>query len=98
MPADTTRFSHQHDPVRIANGHITLFDNGNLRLKDTTINAKDTIVNHPFTRALEYDLDEVNHKATVVWQFDNLPYCAAAGNVQRLDNGNSMIGLGIVVQ
>jgi hypothetical protein len=97
-PGDTTKFSHQHDPERIANGDITLFDNGNLRLKDTTIAGKDTVVNHPFTRALEYSLDEVNHKATVIWQYDSIPFCAAAGNVQRLANGNSMIGLGIVVQ
>ena len=33
-----------------------------------------------------------------LWEYDSIPYCAAAGNVQRLDNGNTMIGLGITVQ
>jgi hypothetical protein len=90
---DTLKFSHQHDPERIPGGNITLFDNGNLHTK--VINGIDSTV--PSTRAIEYTLDEVKHTATTVWQFNNLPYCQAAGNVQRFDKtGNTLIGLGIV--
>ena len=89
---DTLQFSHQHDPARLPNGHITLWDNGNLHTQK--INGKDSTV--PSSRAIEYILDEVNHKATTFWQFGNVPYSAAAGNVQRLANGNTVIGFGIV--
>jgi hypothetical protein len=89
---DTLHFSHQHDPSRIANGHITLWDNGNLHT--LKINGMDSIVSS--SRAVEYILDEIGHKATLVWEYKNVPYSTAAGNVQRLDNGNTMIGLGIV--
>ncbi len=93
-PSDTLQFSHQHDPVRILNGHITLFDNGNLHTKIIA----DTVATVPSTRAIEYDLDEIQHTAKVVWQYDSLPFCAAAGNTQRLPNGNTMIGLGIITE
>jgi hypothetical protein len=92
---DTLKFCHQHNPTRIANGHVTLWDNGNFRFVDTIINGKDTLVNRPFTRAVEFDLDENLHTATAVWQYRNLPFSAAGGNVQRLSNGNTFIGLGI---
>ncbi len=91
---DTLKFSHQHDPERIANGNITLFDNGNLHTKIIA----DTVATVPSTRAIEYALDEVNHTATAVWQYNNLPYSPAAGNVQRFDDGNTLIGLGIITQ
>ena len=53
---DSIHFSHQHGARRIANGHITLFDNGNENHTgyrseidtiptDTTINGVDTTVN-----------------------------------------------------
>lgn len=93
---DTLKFSHQHDPARIFNGNITMWDNGNLRPKDTVINGKDTVVNRPFSRAIEYQLDEINHKAKTIWEYRNVPYSAAAGNVQTLSNGNRFIGTGIV--
>jgi hypothetical protein len=91
---DTLQFSHQHDPARIKNGNITMWDNGNLHTKK--INGIDSTV--PSSRAIEYNLDEVNHKATTIWQYTDVPYSQAAGNVQRFDNGNTLIGLGIVTQ
>jgi hypothetical protein len=98
-PGDTLKFSHQHDPEILSNTgvffeNITLFDNGNLHTKIVA----DTIATVPSTRAIEYQIDQLNHIASVVWQYDSLPFCAAAGNVQRLDNNNSLIGLGITVQ
>jgi hypothetical protein len=81
---DTIGFSHQHHIRRIANGDITMFDNGNLH-------------NPPFSRAVEYKLDEVNKTATLIWQYKNSPvtYTFAMGSVQRLDNGNTLIGWGV---
>ncbi len=80
---DTIPFHYQHDIRRIANGNITMFDNGNFR--------------PPLrSRALEYSLDEENKIATLVWQYTNNPviYGAFMGSVQRLQNGNTLIGWG----
>jgi hypothetical protein len=80
---DPIGFSHQHAIRRIANGHVTLFDNGNFH-------------SPPFSRACEYQLDENARTATLVWQFRNTPdtFGSAMGYVQRLGNGNTLIGWG----
>lgn len=80
---DTVPFHYQHNIRRISNGNITLFDNGNFR-------------SPLYSRALEYQLDEVNKIATLVWQYINSPviYSANRGSVQRLINGNTLIGWG----
>lgn len=80
---DPIRFSYQHDIRMLPNGDITLMDNGNLH-------------SPPFSRAVEYKLDEVNKIATLVWQFRHSPdtYDAFMGNVQRLPDGNTFIGWG----
>ena len=80
---DPIGFSHQHDARRIAPGRITLFDNGNFH-------------SPPYSRAIEYELDEVNKTATLVWQFDHNKevFAFAMGNTQRLPNGNTVIGWG----
>jgi arylsulfotransferase ASST len=83
LVGDTLPFSHQHAIRRIANGHVTLFDNGNFHTPQ-------------FSRAVEYALDETNHTATRVWEFRHTPdvYGPATGYVQRLDNGATLIGWG----
>jgi hypothetical protein len=80
---DTLKFTYQHAIRRIANGDLTLFDNGNWH-------------SPPFSRAVEYSLDEVNKTATVVWEYRHNPdiYGFAMGYVQRLSNGNTLIGWG----
>ncbi|MFZ1321638.1 MAG: aryl-sulfate sulfotransferase [Ignavibacteria bacterium] len=80
---DSIKFSYQHDIRRLENGNVTLFDNGNYH-------------SPPFSRAVEYQLDEVNKTATLVWQYRNTPdnYGYAMGSVQRLKNGNTLIGWG----
>lgn len=80
---DSIGFSYQHDIRRLANGDITLMDNGNMH-------------EPPFSRAVEYKLDEVNKTATLVWQFRHSPdvFDGFMGNVQRLPDGNTMIGWG----
>lgn len=80
---DPDRFSQQHSARRLTNGHLLLYDNGNLHSPSRS-------------RAVEYELDEVDRIATLVWQYRNTPdsYGAAMGSVQRLPNGNTIIGWG----
>ena len=82
---DTLWFSHQHDVRRIANGDITLFDNGNGHEPQ-------------FSRALEYRLNTDSMTATLVWSYapEERYYSQAMGSVQRLPNGNTLIGYGDV--
>jgi hypothetical protein len=81
---DSVGFSHQHDVRRLPNGDISLFDDGNLHWSQLP------------SRALEYKLDEKNLSAQLVWQFKNSPdeFSTAMGSVQRLDDGNTLIGWG----
>ena len=80
---DPIGFSYQHAVRRIANGDITMFDNGDFHAP-------------PFSRAVEYRLDEVNKTATLVWQYRDTPDVEgfAMGYVQRMENGNTLIGWG----
>lgn len=80
---DTMLFTAQHDARRIANGNLTLFDNG---FYNST----------PIARAIEYNLDEENKTATAVWQFQEPNGFSSEfiGNTQRLSNGNTLIDWG----
>jgi hypothetical protein len=80
---DTLGFSHQHFARRLPNGNIILFDNGNYH-------------NPPFSRAIEYKIDEDEKTAHVIWQYRHTPdiYAFAMGSAQRLGNGNTLIGWG----
>ncbi|MEI8133494.1 MAG: aryl-sulfate sulfotransferase [bacterium] len=82
---DTVPISHQHCARRLANGHITIFDNGSYH-----IGAK------PYSRALEYEVDEVKRIATKVWEFRHSPdlHAESMGSMQRLSSGNTLIGWG----
>lgn len=81
---DTIPFSHQHDARRVAPGRITIFDNGNFRN------------GFPYSRVIEYELDEVNKTAKLVWEFNHNKeiFGFAMGNAHRLPNGNTVIGWG----
>ncbi|MFN3307048.1 MAG: aryl-sulfate sulfotransferase, partial [Candidatus Kapaibacteriota bacterium] len=76
-------FSHQHDPRELSNGNILLFDNGNLRPS-------------PFSRTVEYVIDEANRRVTKVWEYraPNNIVSNAMGSCQRLPNGNTLIAWG----
>ena len=80
---DSIGFSHQHNVRRLPNGNITLFDNGNLHSPS-------------FTRICEYQIDEVNKLATLVWEYKNSPetYSNAMGNAERLDNHKTINRMG----
>ncbi len=77
-------FARQHNIVRLPNGNISIFDNGQFHTP-------------PYSRAVEYSIDEVNKVATMVseWRYpDGNIFCATAGNAQQLPNGGWFIGYG----
>ena len=76
-------FNKQHDVRRIANGNITLFDNG-------------TQHSPMLSRAVEYDIDEANKTARLVWEYVHPDSIVAMsmGSVQRLPNNNTLINWG----
>ncbi|MEO6833286.1 MAG: aryl-sulfate sulfotransferase [Chitinophagaceae bacterium] len=80
---DSLPFYGQHDIQRQSNGNVTLFDDGN---HFTPHGA----------RALEYELDEVNKTAKLVWsyQYDPSMYSTAMGNAQRLASANTLVSYG----
>jgi len=82
IAAEDVEFIKQHDSRRAANGNITLFDN---RLGASN-----------YSRVVEYQLDEDNKIATLVWEYRNTPdiHGHIMGNAQRLPNGNTLIGWG----
>ncbi|MBK9729935.1 MAG: aryl-sulfate sulfotransferase [Chitinophagaceae bacterium] len=80
-------WNYQHDIRRIANGNVTLFNN-----------AVDLPVEH--SEAKEYQLDEINKVATLIWHYEHPPigdahvFGTGSGSVQRLENGNTLISWG----
>ncbi len=77
-------FAFQHDISQLENGNITLFDNHGTEEKPAP------------SRALEYQVDEVNRTVTKVWSYTNNPpiFGTYMGNTQRLPDGNTFIGWG----
>ena len=80
--AEHIHFVKQHDARRVPNGNITVFDN---RMGAST-----------YSRAVEYEVDEVNKIATLVWEYRHSPdlFGHVMGNVQRQDDGTTIIGWG----
>jgi hypothetical protein len=77
-------FYLQHCVRQLKNGNLLLFDNGT------------GDVDRP-VRAVEYQIDESQHTATLVWEFRSprrFSHHVVAGSVQRLSNGNTLIGWG----
>jgi len=77
--------SRQHNIRRRQNGNITLFDNGQYH-------------DPPYSRAVEYSLDEVNKVVTLVseWSYPNGNiFCMTAGNAELMSGGGWFIGFGV---
>lgn len=74
-------FSGQHHPTILENGNLLLFDNGNNH-------------NLKVSRAVEYELDQVNKTARLVWSYTDGRFAPTLGSAQRLENGNTLIGWG----
>ncbi len=83
---DPAPFRAQHDVRRIANGNITVYDNGHPELPL-----------HPAT-AKEYQVDENGLTAKLVWSYinDSGAWSLALGNVQRASNGNTIVNYGLM--
>jgi len=83
-------FKVPHDVRRLANGHLTMFDNG----------ADEKDQERTYSRAVEYDLDEENKTATMVWEYRNDPdfLTLTGGDCIRLSNGNTTINWGSAAQ
>ncbi|MBS1634301.1 MAG: aryl-sulfate sulfotransferase [Bacteroidetes bacterium] len=83
---DPSMFQGQHDIRRIANGHITLFDDGSA---GPPVHA---------ARGKEYQLNETSLTATLTWSYTEnaTTYSSAMGSVQRLSNGNTLVDYGIM--
>lgn len=83
---DNLKLLGQHDLRRQPNGHITVFDNGRMG---------GVPIIHP-ARAIEYQLNETNKTATLVWSYSQNPNAASSftGNVQRQANGNTVMSFG----
>ena len=83
----------QHDVHRLANGNLLFFDNGNISGGGVTPNDR------TYSRAVEYQLDEVNLTATLVWEFRHTPDISASctGSLKRFANGNTLIDWGCAV-
>ncbi len=75
--------NQQHDARRLDNGNLSIFDNGMLH-------------NPPVTRIVEYELDETNLTANLIWSYanENNQVTGVTGNAQRLPNGNTLINWG----
>ncbi|MGI4802507.1 MAG: aryl-sulfate sulfotransferase [Janthinobacterium lividum] len=73
--------AQQHTPIELENGHILVFDNGNLRSGSST----------PYSRVLEIDPSN----GSIVWQYTdpvrNAFFSPFMGAAQRLPNGNTHI-------
>ncbi|MCY7408867.1 MAG: aryl-sulfate sulfotransferase, partial [Chitinophagales bacterium] len=80
-------FTYEHCARELENGNIILWDNGDWH-------------SPAHSMAKEYQLDLENKTATLVWSYQpltyqyNKAYWWAMGSVQRLSNGNTMIGGG----
>lgn len=82
-PAQAVKHFTGHCLRRLANGHILLLCNGNAAASRST-------------KIYEYQLDEVNKVATLVWSYTPASpiYTAVTGSAERLPNGNTFIGWG----
>lgn len=80
---DTIGFSGQHSVLRLPNGNIALFDNGN---GHTTW----------FSRGVEYEIDESEMTATLIRECRELPdtYSPIMGNVTSLPGNHLVVGWG----
>jgi hypothetical protein len=81
---DPRQFKQQHDVRQLANGHLTLLDNGSDKAPFHVASVK------------EYQIDEQARMVNLVWNYveDTNDFSDGIGGVQRLLNGNTLIDYG----
>jgi len=79
-------FRMQHDAHKLDNGNMLFYDNAVQKKSGWS------------SRAVEYEFDELNKKAKLVWDFKHTPAISAyaMGSAQRLKNGNTLIDWGLI--
>ena len=82
----TSMFSMPHNFRKLPNGNFTIFDDGDMR-------------NPPYSRALEYSIDQIKKVVNLVWSFDadKKVFSNNSGNTTRLKTGNTVVGYGYSV-
>jgi len=82
-------FVGQHSVHRLTDGNILFFDNGGA-------GGHVDVPVRSYSRAVEYHLDESTRTATLVWEYRRDPdiYAGSGGDVQRFDNGNTLLNWG----
>ncbi len=78
-------FARQHNIRRLPNGNISLFDNGNFHQP-------------PYSRGVEYSIDEVNKTATLVSEIrypNGNIFTASGGSAQKFPDGGWFIGYAV---
>ncbi len=83
-------FRFQHDAYFISDTRLLVFDNGNCRYGGTCLNG-------PWSRALELEVDQVNMTVEQVWEY-RTPFALSQGNVERFENGNTLISSGSAIE
>jgi len=80
---DPTGFSGQHSPIRLENGNLLIFDNGNSHIPQ-------------YSSAKEYQIDEENKTATLIRAIRQTPdvYSSVMGNSIPIPNDHILIGWG----
>jgi hypothetical protein len=80
---DDRGFSMQHSAKKLENGNLIIFDNGKL-------------AESGYSRGIEYELDEQHYTVTLLneYKHDSSVFSPLMGNMQRLPNGNTLIGWG----
>jgi hypothetical protein len=78
------RTAYQHDATTLANGEISVFDNGSVPKV------------HPQSRGIVLALDPQSDAETVVAQFEHSPALTSdsQGNIQQLENQDMFVGWG----
>jgi hypothetical protein len=88
--------SHQHGVNLLPNNRLLVFDNGNLRKLHR--DRQDTTTYIPYSRAVEYALDQPGCTAKLVAQFrpadDPYRFGINWGYAQRLHNGHTLVTWG----
>lgn len=79
-------FRMSHDIQYLSPTRLLMFDNGVCRYQPVCVLGT-------WSRALEIEIDETNKTVQLAWEH-RVPFSASQGNVQRHENGNTLIGTG----